>query len=300
MSYTMSDWNFEQVAGPYDFTEGPAWDGSGLIFSDIPNSRLLRYDPETGKTQEYRTGTNQGNGMIFDRVGVLHACEGGGDGRCIARYNADGSRQVLASHFEGKRLNSPNDLSFDHKGRIFFTDPRYGERVDDMELDHQSVYRLDPDGNDWTITRVTFDTKKPNGLLVSADAGTLYVAESAYDNDPRELRAYPLDEDGNVSGPHETPHNFFPHRGIDGMCLDIDGNIVATSGWEQSGPGPMINVFTPTGRVLATHPIPHPPTNCTWGDADLRTLYVTAGARLYRARTELQGALLFPSIGSST
>ncbi len=298
----MSDWQFEQVAGPFDFTEGPAWDGNGLIFSDIPNSRLLRYDPASGQTDEFRTATNQGNGLMFDGDGVLHACEGGGDGRCIARYDADGTRRVLASHFEGKRLNSPNDLAFDHRGRIFFTDPRYGSRTDDLELDHQSVYRLDPegaDGDSWAITRVTFDTKKPNGLLVSPDGGTLYVAESAQGDDPRELRAYPLDADGSISGPHETPHNFHPHRGIDGMCLDKDGNIVATSGWEQSGPGPMINVFTPSGRVLATHPMAHAPTNCTWGDADLQTLYVTAGGCLFRARTELQGALIFPSAGAS-
>ena len=294
----MSDWQFEQVAGPFDFTEGPAWDGSGLIFSDIPNSRLLRYNPATGTTDEFRTGTNEANGLMFDRGGVLHACEGGGDGRCIARYGEDGTRRVLAGHFEGKRLNSPNDLAFDHKGRIFFTDPRYGSRVDDMELDHQSVYRLDPKGDEWTITRVTFDTKKPNGILITRDGGTLYVAESAHGDDPRELRAYPLDADGNVSGPHETPHNFFPHRGIDGMCLDIDGNIVATSGWEQSGPGPMIHVLTPKGRVLATHPMPYAPTNCTWGDSDLRTLYVTAGGRLFRARTERTGALIFPLPGS--
>lgn len=294
----MDDWHFEQVAGPYDFTEGPAWDGSGLIFSDIPNSRLLRYDPQTGDTTVFRSDTNEANGLMFSADGVLHACEGGlgadGQGRCIARYNADGSRQVLAGHFEGHRLNSPNDMAFDHKGRVFFTDPRYGSKVDDLELDHQSVYRLDPDGDDWAITRVTFDTRKPNGILVTPDARTLYVAESAHGDDPRELRAYPLDTDGNVCGPHETPHNFFPHRGIDGMCLDVDGNIVATSGWDESGPGPMINVLTPRGRMLATHPMEFAPTNCTWGDADLKTLYVTAGARLYRARTQLQGALLYP------
>lgn len=303
----MSDWQFEEVAGPFDFTEGPAWDGSGVLFSDIPASRILRWDPSTGETTEFRTGTNQANGLLFDAHGVLHACEGGDDdgtqgfdrGRCIARYDAGGTRTVLAAQFEGKRLNSPNDLAFDHRGRCFFTDPRYGSRTDDLELGHESVYRIDPpatvDGA-WSITRVTFDTTKPNGILLSPDGRTLYVAEShPGEGERKELRAYPLDDEGNVSGPYEIPHTFAPHRGIDGMCLDAQGHIVATSGWDRSGPGPMINVFEPSGRILATHPVPAAPTNCTWGDDDLQTLYVTAGARLFRARTDLQGALTWPA-----
>jgi gluconolactonase len=290
----MTEWDFEMVAGPFDFTEGPAWDGSGLVFSDIPNSRLLRYDPATGETQVVRDDTNEGNGLMFDRHGVLYACEGGPGGRCIARYEGD-TRTVVVDRFESRRLNSPNDLAFDTEGRLWFTDPRYGDKTDDLELDHQSVYRLDPEDDGWSIHRVTFDTLKPNGLLVTPDGATLYVAESAYgDDNPRELRAYPLDGKGNVSGPYEVPHNFYPHRGIDGMCLDVVGNVVATSGWEPSGPGPMIHVFAPSGRVLETHPVPKVPTNCTWGDDDLQSLYVTAGGCLFRARTERRGYLVYP------
>ena len=213
-------WQFEQVAGPFAFTEGPAWDGDALLFTDIPKSRIMRYDPKSGKTDEYRTGTNGANGLMFDKNGVLYACEG--DGRLMARYNADGSRDVIVDRFDGKRLNSPNDLAFDQKGRMWFTDPRYGNRTDDLELDHRSVYRCDPqpDGS-WKTTRVTFNTTQPNGLLVTPDMKTLYVAQSGYGEDKRELRAYPLDADGSVSGDYAVPHNFFPHRGIDGMCLDI-------------------------------------------------------------------------------
>ena len=125
----------------------------------------------------------------------------------------------------------------------------------------------------------------------------LYVAQSEYgdsDDKKRELRGYPINDDGTV-GEHEVLHNFFPHRGIDGMCLDTEGNIVATAGWEESGPGPMIYVFAPNGRVLETHPLPTDrPTNCTFGDADLQTLYVTAGGCLYRVRTERKGYLIYP------
>jgi gluconolactonase len=286
---------FELIAEPMGLTEGPAWDGSGLLFTNIPNSRIMRYDPETGEINVFRTGTNRANGLMFDKEGRLYACEGGG--RRIVRYDPDGGMQVLCDRYEGKRLNSPNDLAIDNQGRIWFTDPRYGDYRDDMELDHESVYRLEPrpDGT-WSPTRMTFDTTAPNGLLLSPDNRILYLAQSSpFEGQKRELRAYPIQEDGTL-GPCEIRHNFFPHRGIDGMCLDSDGNIVATGGWELSGPGPMIYVFAPNGRVLETHPVPaNRPTNCTFGDGDLRTLYVTTiDGHLFRARTERKGLLLSP------
>ncbi len=287
-------WNFEQVAGPFGFTEGPAWDGEAVVFTDIPNNRIMRYDPDRGECVEFRTGTNEGNGLMFDKDGRLYCCEGAG--RRMVRYEADGNTTVLADQFEGKRLNSPNDLAFDPEGRLWFTDPRYGDKTDDLELDHQSIFRLDPaaDGT-WEITRITHDTTKPNGLLVTADLKRLYVAQSEYgEGKKRELRAYPIEADAAV-GEYQVLHNFYPHRGIDGMCLDTEGNIIATAGWARSGPGPMIYVFAPRGRVLETHPLPTDfPTNCTFGDEDLQTLYVTAGGCLYRTRTEHKGYLIFP------
>ncbi|MSP12082.1 MAG: SMP-30/gluconolactonase/LRE family protein [Chloroflexi bacterium] len=289
-------WNFELVAGPFSFTEGPAWDGQAVLFSDIPNSRIMRYDPASGQTTVFHTGTNEGNGLMLDKDGRLFACEGGG--RRIARYEPDGSTTVIVDKFAGQRLNSPNDLAFDRLGRLWFTDPRYGDKTDDLELDHQSVFRLEPDaqgGVPWAITRVTYDTTKPNGLLISPDQRWLYVAQSEYGVDrKRELRAYPIQADGTV-GKYAVLHNFYPHRGIDGMCLDTDGNIIATAGWQESGPGPMIYVFAANGRILSTHPMPvDRPTNCTFGDVDLRTLYVTASGCLFRARTEHTGYLIFP------
>ena len=290
------DWEFTQLAGPYELTEGPAWDGGALLFTHIPGSRILRYQPETGEIDVYRDETHHANGLMFDKDGRLYACEAGG--RCIARYNPDGSRDVIADSFEGKRLNSPNDLAIDAKGRIWFTDPVYGEPwtklIGAPQLDHCSVYRIDPEADgSWSIHRATFDTSKPNGILVSVDQQTLYVAQSDYDGD-RELRGYPIGEDGSL-GQYEVLHNFYPHRGIDGMCLDTDGNIVATAGWGKSGPGGMIYLFTPTGRVLETHPAPcERPTNCSWA-GDLQTLYVTSlCGRLFRTRTHLQGWLLYP------
>ena len=291
---------FEQVAGPFSFTEGPAWDGKGgLLHSDIPNSRIMCYDLATGACEEFRSGTNECNGLMFDRDGRLYGCEGGPDGRRIVRYEADGSTVCIADRFEGRRLNSPNDLAFDNLGHLWFTDPRYGDVEDDLALPHQSVYRLEHQSttdDDWTITRVTFDATKPNGLLISRDRQSLYVAQSHYGEDTcRELREYPINGDGSL-GPYRVLHNFYPHRGIDGMCLDTEGNIIATAGSRASGPGPMIYVFAPNGRVLETHPTPTDmPTNCTFGDDDLQTLFVTASGCLFRARTERTGYLIFPS-----
>jgi gluconolactonase len=290
-------WRFEPVAGPVAFAEGPAWDGSGLLFADIANSRVMRYDAATGETTVYREGTNEANGLMLDAEGRLYGCEGGG--RRVVRYEPDGGVTVLADRLEGRRLNSPNDLAIDARGRVWFTDPRYGEKRDDMELDHESVLRLDPrpDGS-WSIRRMTFDTTRPNGLLISADQKTLYVAQSEYGDDrKRELRGYPIRDDDTL-GPYQVLHNFYPHRGIDGMCLDVDGNLIATAGWEVSGPGPMVYVFAPNGRVLETHPVPSDrPTNCTFGGPNLTTLFVTTGSGIvFRAETERRGQLWYPRV----
>lgn len=271
-------WDFELIAGPYGgITEGPTWDGKAVLFSNIENNRILRYGPSTGEVTVVRGDTNGANGLALDKDGRLYACEGGLTGRRVTRYNDDGSTTVIADRFEGKRLNSPNDLTFDRQGRLWFTDPRYGDFRADMELGHESVYRLDPqsDGS-WALHRVTFDTTCPNGLVLSNDQKTLYVAQSKYgDNEQRDLRAYPINDDGSL-GPCKILHNFYPHRGIDGMCVDAAGNILATAGWEVSGPGPMIYLFAPNGRVLATHPVPgNRPTNICFGDMDLKALYVT-------------------------
>jgi gluconolactonase len=296
-------WEFDLVDGPYGgTTEGPAWDGSGLLFTNIPTSRILRYDPGTGASTVFRTGTNNANGLIQAADGRLYACEGGA--RRVVRYEPDGTSTVLADGFEGRRLNVPNDLAIDPQGRVWFTDPYYegaggpwSEDRSNKDLDHDSVYRLDPraDGP-WAITRVTFDTTRPNGLLFSLDHRTLYIAQSGRNPDEkRELRAYPVNDDGSL-GDHTVLHAFTPHRGIDGMVLDTEGNIVATAGYRQGGPGPGIYVSSPSGEVLETHPMPvDRPTNCSFGGPDLTTLYVTTGeGHLFKAETERRGRLWFP------
>ncbi|MFC6734258.1 MULTISPECIES: SMP-30/gluconolactonase/LRE family protein [unclassified Haladaptatus] len=286
-------WEFERVAGPFTFTEGPVWDGSGVLFTDIPEHRIMRYDVTSGRCTEVRTGTNHANGLKLGPDGGLYACEMGG--RRLVRYEDDGTT-VLVAEYEGARLNSPNDIAFDPSGRLWFTDPFYDVpwlTDHHLELDHRSVYHLDPSAANPELKRATTDTTNPNGLLVSPNGEFLYVAESRHgEGAARELRRYPIAADGSV-GEYEVLHNFYPHRGIDGMCFDADGNIVATAGAEASGPGPLLYVFTPSGRVLETHQSPdYRPTNCCFGDHDLRSLYVTGyEGCLYRARTDRQGLL---------
>ncbi len=296
-------WKFEQIDGPYgNVTEGPAWDGETLLFTSIQQSRIMRHDPATSRSTVYRENTNHANGLMFDPDGVLYACEGGA--RRVVRYEADGTATSLTNGFEGKRLNIPNDLAIDLQGRVWFTDPYYegsagswSEDVSNKDLDHDSVHRLDPqaDGS-WSINRVTFDTTRPNGLLFSLDYDVLYVAQSGRREDEyRQLRAYPVNKDGSLSE-MEVLHDFGQNRGIDGMCLDTEGNIIATAGWREGGSGPSIYVFSPSGEVLERHDLPvDRPTNCTFGDADLTTLYVTTiEGYLFRVRTERQGWLLYP------
>ena len=293
-------WSFELVAGPLGgTTEGPVWNGEAVLYTHIPASRIMRYDPRTRENSEHFYMTHNTNGLCFDAEGNLYGCQSGR--RRIVRFEKNGiSITPISSTLDGRQHNNPNDLAVDRQGRIWFTDPFNGS-AGEQELDHMSVLRLDPKGDDWELTRATYDVSRPNGVLISRDQRTLYVAQSDYDpSQPRELRAYPINDDGSL-GSYTTLHTFGidhrgVHRGVDGMTLDVDGNIIACAGWEESGPGPMIYVISPTGRVLETHPFRvDRPTNCCFGDADMRTLYVTTGGgHLFRARTDREGWIMWP------
>ena len=301
------DWEFELIDGPYgEIAEGPAWDGQALLFTNIHPGRIMRYDPQTGEMTEYRSNTNHTNGLHFDTQGRLYGCCSGG--RSIVRFEPDGGTTTIVDTLDGTQINTPNDLAIDARDRIWFTNPWNAVNVAASEveiLDNRSVLRADPqpDGS-WTCTRVTFDTTMPNGILVSPDQSTLYVAES--DSEPRgvrELRGYPIHADGSL-GEYSVLHTFGedhrgPQRGVDGMCFDSDGNIIAAAGWGLSGPGAMMYVFAPSGRVLETQPGPAGAdrlTNCTFGDPDLSTLYVTsAEGHFFRVRnTGRKGWHLWP------
>lgn len=292
-------WQWEQITGPATITEGPAWDGAGLFYTSITDNEIRRFDPQTGQITTIYENTGGTNGLAFGLNGSLYAAAGGA--REVHRYAPDGTRSVLASRFEGQRLNSPNDLVLDSAGRVWFTDPRYGDDHSDRELDHDSVYRLTPPATEdgpWAIERMTFDTTRPNGLLLAPDEQTLFVAQSDYNTDEtRQLRAYPILADGTL-GEYTILHDFGNARGIDGMCWDATGHIVATCGWELSGPGPRIAIFATDGTLLEEHPLPAGrPSNCAFGGPALDVLYITTlDGRLYRvANTGRTGHLQPPA-----
>ena len=279
---------WEKVVGDLQFGEGPAWHPDGyLLFEDVPTNRTLKLGADD-KVSVYRTDTGAANGLAFDRDRLLIACEGNGGtgGRRVARIENDGRRTVLADRYQGKRLNSPNDLAIDGTGRIYFTDPRYSKR-ENLELDKEGVYRIDPDG---TLTRVADSLTRPNGIAVTADGATLYVADNASPGGVVTLVAFDLDARGDASH-GRVLYDFGGGRGIDGMALDASGRIWATAGTKEKAG---IYVFAPDrarmkAEMASFLALPEDPTNCTFGGLRRDILYVTTTASLFRIRTGVRG-----------
>jgi gluconolactonase len=276
----------EKLWSDGSFTEGPAYGPGGCVyFSDI-GDRIMKFDPAPGKTTVYREPSGRANGLDFDPRGRLVAAEGANTGgnRRVSITEKDGTVRPLAERWNGKRFNSPNDVTIDSKGRVYFTDPRYvGDEP--REIDTESVYRVDPDG---TVTQIITDVQKPNGIILSPDMKTLYLADSNPAGN-QHLLAFPLKADGNV-GPKRLLHDFGKERGIDGMCVDVQGNIYGAAGSGKSGG---IYIFDSQGSQLGFIPTPETPTNCVFGDRDRRTLYVTAGKSLYRIKLKIAGFAVY-------
>jgi dipeptidyl aminopeptidase/acylaminoacyl peptidase len=284
----------EKVAGGCKFTEGPAADAEGnLFFTDSPSNRIMVLRPG-GRLEVWTDYSRDANGMRFDARGRLVACCGEGGARAVVRWEKDDSRTVLADRYNGKRLTAPNDLCFDRRGRVYFTDPCYGRRPDDGQ-ERYAVYRIEAEDGEPVpnrVTRVVDDVDTPNGILISPDDKTLYVADSAARKDgPHMLLAYDVLPDGTCKR-RAVLHDFREGRGVDGMVLDTAGNIYAAAGTgERTG----VYVFSPAGEQLGFIRTPETATNCTFGDKDLRTLYVTAGTSVYKVRLNAVGLLAYPA-----
>jgi gluconolactonase len=263
----------KRFGGNFAFVEGPVWAKQGyLIFSDIYNSRIMR-SVSTNKFETYRDFTNAANGNSMDAQGRLYSCER--DGRRVVRMEKDGKLTVIASEFEGKRLNSPNDVVVRRDGQVYFSDPASDAVLEPKELGFNGVYHVTPGGRIALIAKMT----RPNGVALTPDGRTLYVA----DTQERKIMAYDLDAEGNAS--RERVFISGIDGGPDGLRVAANGNLyIACRG---------IAIYTPQGKFIRTIEFPETPANCAFGDADLRTLYVTARTSVYRVRIRDQGSLQY-------
>ncbi len=293
----MSEWKWTLIANHDTLTEGPVWDGSGLLYNECAAHTTFRWDPKTNENTVWRENTGAANGQTFDRQGQLFVCES--DAHRVTKVdpkNPNADPTIISDAFGGETLNWPNDIAVDQQGRVYFTDPNYSQNPNNLE--HESVYMAEHTfGGNWNTTMVTFDTHKPNGVLLSIDQKTLFVADTPNGpNKPKRLLAYPVNDDGTL-GDHQVLHDFGRGRSIDGMTLTSSGAILASAGSASLGPGPMIYEFEPSGRVVRTHPAPADnPTNCTYGGPSLGTLFVTfAGGEVYQVDgTNHTGQLAYP------
>jgi gluconolactonase len=283
-----------------EFTEGVVSAPDGQIyFSDIAGKvpgRILKFNPRSKMTTVHSADSGKSNGLTFDAQGRLIACCGAAGGlRAVCRVSSSGVMEPIISKFEGKLLNAPNDLDIHPRGWIFFSDPRYGSE-EGMELDHMSVYRYDPATK--KLARVTTDVTKPNGVVLSPDGRTLYVAET--DNGApvipgggkvrMTLNAFPVDDEGNL-GAKRVLKDYGQETGVDGMTVDAQGRIFAAVRAESRYG---IAVYDPAGTEVAFLETPEVPTNCGFGRGEDRSvLYLTAGKSLYRVRTGTEGWFAF-------
>ena len=282
----------ENLASGFGFTEGPVWMNAGfLLFSDIPNNTIFKWDPNRGVSEFLRPSGYDGdaapegshigsNGLTLDRQGKLVICEHGN--RRLTRLENDGRRTVLADKYEGKRLNSPNDVVCASSGALYFTDPPYGllkrDADPEKELPFNGVYRL----YDGRVQLLHDGLSRPNGLAFSPDEKQFYVANS--DPHRKIWMRFEVTDDGTL----ENGKIFFDATQVeaeglpDGLKVDRLGNVCCT------GPGG-IWLFAPGGEHLGMIELPEIPANCNWGDADGKTLYITARTSLYRIRLNVEG-----------
>lgn len=281
-----------RVAGGFWFTEGPVWRKDALLFSDIPNRRIVRWRRLAEGAEVTTFATGDSNGLTLDRQGRVLAAEH--DGRRLTRIAEDGTRTVLAERFEGKRLNSPNDVLVKSDGTIYFTDPPFAVQphvagmprqprwwtmpIAGKELSVNGVYQLTTDGR---LSLVAEDFTLPNGLAFSPDESVLYINDSAHQH----IRAFDVRPDGTLANGRVHLVMDSKDPGVaDGMKVDLNGNVFCT------GPGG-VWVCRANGELLGRIILPEHPANLAWGENG-SALYLTARTSLYRLQTLTRGRLL--------
>ena len=287
--YAMANTHVETLYSGTRWAEGPAYFPAHkyLIWSDIPNDRLLRYDETSGDVSEFLKPCRHHNGHTVDREGRLIACEH--RGRCVSRIEVDGSTTILADHFEGKRLNSPNDVVVKSDGSIWFSDPTYGIDSEyegdkaDADLDGSYVFRLDL--RTGALTAVITDMVKPNGLAFSPDESLLYVADTGathVEGGPQHIRTFAVSDSGTVSG-----GDVFATSDVglfDGFRVDIHGNI-----WTSAGDG--VHCYSPEGDLLGKILTGEVVANVEFGGIKRNRLFICATTTLRAVYLNTQAAL---------
>ena len=289
------------------FTEGPAYHPDGSVFfTDIANNRILRLAPGADQADTFLRPSGRANGLMFDAQGNLLACEGnergGLGGRRLVRINVvSKQREVIVSRYQGKRFNSPNDLCIDRQGRVYFTDPYYGPHRDELELDVEGVYRVDPDGSNLVRVLGADHISRPNGIAISGDQKQLFVVDNHPLKPVRKLLAFELNASGLPTGKRREFHDFGAGRGGDGMCIDVQDNLYVAGGADRVYPNQNtdnpagVYVFSPAGRLLGVIPIPEDMvTNCCFGGPGMKTLYVTGGKTLWKIPCRIPGRVVWP------
>jgi gluconolactonase len=269
------------------WAEGPAWFGAGryLVWSDIPNNRMLRYDETDGSVSVFRSPSGNSNGNTVDRQGRLITCEHGG--RRVSRTEHDGTVVTLADKFEGKRFNSPNDAVVKSDGSIWFTDPTYGIDTDyegnkaESEIGAANVYRLDPETG--ALTAVITDLLRPNGLAFSLDEKLLYVTDTGRSHKPDHPRAMHVYDVDGATAKNGRQFVLCNAGGFDGFRLDTAGRI-----WAGAGDG--VHCFHPDGTLIGKIKVPEVVANVAWGGNKYNVLYICGTTSLYAVRLQVNGA----------
>lgn len=275
----------EQLATGFEFTEGPLWNAEEeyLLFSDMPGDVMRRWWEASGVVEEVRKPSNMSNGLTYDNEGRLIACEHATSR--VTRTESDGTITTIASHYQGKELNSPNDVVVRSDGSIYFTDPPFGRAAyfgveRPQELDFQGVYRIPSEGGEPELLADDFEA--PNGLCFSPDESLLYVNDTAR----MHIRIFDVKTDGTVENGWvffvEEPSVEMGEGKPDGMKVDERGNVYCT------GPGG-IWVISPEAEHLGTIRVPEKAANLNWGGPGWSTLYITASSSIYRVPTRLGG-----------